>query len=185
MIDTICADKSDVPTFLIYKGSDVLQDCVDLVYDIEIALHCFENDLTNNSISIKWLKHFIKYAKPVENNGYQLLILDDHCSYITIFFKNFAVENHIILLCLPLHTIHKLQLLDVSQFRPFAKYYSQFVEDHVWYAFDIFKRKYISWILQARKKTNSESNILSAFRRTELILFNSDLILQSLKHLQK
>ena len=53
LIDTICADRSDVPTFLIYKGSDVLQDCVDLVYDIEIALHCSENDWTNNSISIK------------------------------------------------------------------------------------------------------------------------------------
>ena len=70
LINTICADRSDIPMFLIYKGSDILQNCVNLVYETKTVLHYSENGWTDNSIGMKWLKHFIKYAKPVEDNGY-------------------------------------------------------------------------------------------------------------------
>ena len=134
---------------------------------------------------MKWLKHFIKYAKSVEDNGYRLFILDGYCSHATMSFKNLAVDNRIILLYLPPHTTHKLQPLDVGQFEPLAQYYGQFVEDHIWYGFDVSKREYTSWILQVCKKANSESNILLAFRRTGLVPFDLDLVLQDLKHPKK
>ena len=113
------------------------------------------------------------------------MILDGHSSHATLVFKNLANDNHIILLYLPPHTIHKLQPLDVGMFGPLAQYYSQFVENHICHSFDVSKQEYTEWILEARKKANSESNILSAFKKTGLILFNPDLVLQRLKYPEK
>lgn len=59
------------------------------------------------------------------------------------------------------------------------------MKDHVWYGFDVSKKEYTSWILQTCKKANSEINILLAFRKTGLVLFDPDLVLQSLKHPKK
>ena len=43
LADTICASGENIPPFLIYKGVKILQDCCDLVEDIEISLYCSDN----------------------------------------------------------------------------------------------------------------------------------------------
>ena len=182
LVETVRANRSDIPAFLIYKGLEILQDCIDVVYNTETVLWSSENGWTNNSIEVEWLQHFINHAEPVESNSYRLLILDGHSSHATLVFRNLADDNHIILLYLPPHTTHKLQPLDVGQFGPLAQYYGQFVEDHVRHGFDVSKREYTEWILQARQKANSESNILSAFKKTGLVPFDPDLVLRELKY---
>lgn len=100
-------------------------------------------------------------------------------------FQIVANDNRIILLYLPPHTTHKFQPLDVGQFGPLAQYYGQFFEDHVKFGFDVSKREYTDWILQARRKENSESDILSSFRKTGLVPFDPDVVLKGLKHPKK
>lgn len=48
-----------------------------------------------------------------------LLVLDGHGSHITINVIEFAKSNGIHLLCLPSHTSHILQPLDVGVFKSF------------------------------------------------------------------
>lgn len=71
-----------------------------------------------------------------------MLIVDGHCSHAILCFKNLADDSRIILLFLPLHTTHMLQLLDVEIFRPLAQYYGQLVKDHVRHGFDVSKWEY-------------------------------------------
>ena len=48
--------------------------------------------------------------------AYRLLILDGHGSHTTPKFNQYCIENKIISLCMPAHTSHLLQPLDVSCF---------------------------------------------------------------------
>lgn len=53
-------------------------------------------------------------------SAYRILILDGYASHITTAAISFAIANKIILLCLPPHTTHILQPLDVAIFAPLA-----------------------------------------------------------------
>ena len=50
-----------------------------------------------------------------------LLVLDGHSTHYQPALIKYAKENQVILLCLPPHTTHESQPLDVSVFKPLKK----------------------------------------------------------------
>lgn len=58
-----------------------------------------------------------------------LLILDGHHSHKTVEAVDFCLKHGIVLLCLPPHTTHKLQPLDVCFFKSFNCHYDRAVEN--------------------------------------------------------
>jgi len=74
------------------------------------------NRWSNNNMAIEYLNHFYKYARPIEI--YRLLLLNSYSSYTTFRFKALANNYKIILLYLPTHTTHRLQLLNIGIFSP-------------------------------------------------------------------
>ena len=54
-----------------------------------------------------------------------LLVLDVHGSHITIGVIEYACSNNIHMLCLPSHTSHILQPLDVGVFKSFKSFFSK------------------------------------------------------------
>ena len=52
-----------------------------------------------------------------------LLVLDGHASHVTVDVVELARRNDIHMLCLPAHTTHMLQPLDVGVFKPLKTYY--------------------------------------------------------------
>lgn len=76
-----------------------------------------------------WFDHFLNHAKPT-NEDPALLILDGHGSHT----KNLDVidkarRNNVVLLCLPPHTSHKLQPLDVGVMYPLSRYLDRALEN--------------------------------------------------------
>lgn len=65
------------------------------------------------------IKHGLMNPEP------SLLILDGHSSHTCPGFLIYAVEQNIIVLCLPSHTSHTVQPLDVNLFKILQRYYSQ------------------------------------------------------------
>ena len=61
----------------------------------------------------------------------RLLIVDGHNSHFSIDFLHFCETNQIELFCLPPHTTHILQPLDVGLFAPLQSYYGRRVEQHL------------------------------------------------------
>ena len=62
---------------------------------------------------VEWLQHFIKYTKPIPTNRI-LLILDGHSTHVkNIQAIDLATSSNIDMLCLPPHTSHRMQPLDV------------------------------------------------------------------------
>ena len=77
---------------------------------------------SDNSSYLEWFKFFLRSippAKPV------LLIQDGHTSHISIEFMELTCANDACVLCLPAHTTHLLQPLDVGAFKSLKAYFSK------------------------------------------------------------
>ncbi len=74
-----------------------------------------ESGWVDSELFLAWMKKvFLVYAvsqRPV------LLLVDGHASHVNLELIDIARDNNIILLCLPPHTTHLLQPLDVSVFK--------------------------------------------------------------------
>jgi hypothetical protein len=94
----------------------VFFDLMEIMVKLEITLAVTYNGWSNDNIAIEYLNHFHKHARPI--GVYRLLLLNGHGNYVTFRFKALANDYKIILLYLPAHTTHRLQLLDVGIFSP-------------------------------------------------------------------
>jgi hypothetical protein len=88
-----------------------------------------ENGWTNNILGLEWLKHFDKHKKARQMGSCRLPILDGHKSHLNQEFKGCCLEHEILTLCMPLHSSHIPQPLDVVCFSPLKPKYSQRVRD--------------------------------------------------------
>lgn len=73
---------------------------------------------TDDFLCTKWFKKsFIPHAASHRvSDALILLIIDGHGSHVTGKMRHLATADNTLLFCLPLHTIHKLQSLDVGIF---------------------------------------------------------------------
>ena len=118
------------------------------------------NGWTNDQIGLKWLQNiFIPATNGGRTTGkYRLLVLDGHGSHLTPQFDQICSENDIIPICMPPHSSHLLQPLDVGCFSPLKRAYGCLVENKAWLGsdhidkfdfFEAYPQAYIE-IFQAR-----------------------------------
>ncbi|KAK9701606.1 DDE superfamily endonuclease [Popillia japonica] len=89
---------------------------------------CHSTGWIQSYLFTEWFDHFLHYAKPREDDP-AVLILDGHFSHtrnLDVIKK--ARENNIAIVCLPPHSTHKLQPLDLTFMAPFKTYYCQQIE---------------------------------------------------------
>src|ERR1700722_15800516 len=75
-----------------------------------------KNGWTINEIGLTWLNLFYKHIKDYTVGTYRLLVLNGHNSYINPKFDWFCLDYKIIIICMLVHSLHLLQLLDVGCF---------------------------------------------------------------------
>ncbi|XP_047134205.1 uncharacterized protein LOC105850413 isoform X1 [Hydra vulgaris] len=78
---------------------------------------------SNESIFVKFLQHFIKYAKPTIEQPV-ILIMDNHESHISVPAIQKAKDNGVKLITLHPHTSNHMQPLDKTVFGPFKTYFN-------------------------------------------------------------
>ena len=81
-----------------------------------------ESGWMNQEVYMEWFQWFITVIPPARP---VLLIEDDHASHISIELIELARANEIYMLCLPAHTTHVLQPLDVGVFKSFKTFFSK------------------------------------------------------------
>lgn len=78
--------------------------------------NCSQSGWMEAPTFIEWFRNvFIESTKHLE--GDKLLIIDGHSSHVTLDSIDLARQNNIHILCLPAHTTHVLQPLDVGVFK--------------------------------------------------------------------
>ncbi|KAH8927024.1 DDE-domain-containing protein, partial [Atractiella rhizophila] len=98
-----------------------------------------------------------------------LLIVDGHGSYSSALIIRYVWEhlhNTVHIICLPPHTTHKLQPLDVGVFGPIGKAWSQVTDDMLEEGRDISKKNLISRYLKCRADGLKPSTIVNRWRAT-------------------
>jgi DDE superfamily endonuclease len=87
------------------------------------------NGWTTNEVGLDWIKHFDYHTARRTKGIYRLLILDGHESHHSTEFELYCKSHNIITLCMPPHSSHLLQPLDVGCFGPLKVAYGRQIED--------------------------------------------------------
>jgi hypothetical protein len=139
------------------------------------------NGWTTNEIGFEWIQHFNKHTKHLTKGKYRLLIIDEHKSHISAQFQQYYKEHKIIALCIPPHSSHLLQPLNVSCFSPIKTAYSFQIKKLMRLQINhITKLEFLPAFRQAFKATFTKRNITARFRAAGLVPYSPENVLSNL-----
>ncbi|KAH7471795.1 hypothetical protein FOMA001_g13366 [Fusarium oxysporum f. sp. matthiolae] len=182
VIQAINAEGQAIPPFIIGAGQYHLANWYresSLPGDWAIATS--PNGWTDNEIGLEWLKHFDLCTTKQSKNRYRLLILDGHESHHSVDFERYCKANKIITLCMPPHSSHLLQPLDVGCFGLLKKAYGREIEHLIRCSVThISKTEFFPAFYTAYQATMTEKNIKAAFRGAGLAPLDPESVISKL-----
>jgi hypothetical protein len=171
-----------IPPFIIlaaqYHLANWYTEC-NLPADWRIATT--ENGWTTNAVGLDWIKHFDYYTAPRTKGTYRLLILDGHESHHSTEFELYCRQNHIITLCMPPHSSHYLQPLDVGCFGPLKQAYGRQIEELIrMHINHVSNLEFLCAFREAFFASMTEKNIQGGFAGAGLIPYDPERVLSKL-----
>ena len=141
-----------------------------------------ETGYSNDALKMARLVHFEKYSAKRQTGTYRLLLLDGFGSHCTKQFIDYCDNHKIVVFCLPLHSSHHLQPLDVVVFQPYKHYHAEAVEAATRMGCSDFNKiEFLDQIDSIRQQTFKPSTIQSAFRATGLIPYDPSIVISKLR----
>jgi hypothetical protein len=179
-IECINASGWCLPPFVILSGKVHQASWYkDLPLDCAVAVS--DNGWTTDELGLEWVKHFNRHTETCTVGAWRLLILDGHRSHATPDFDQFCTDNKIITLCMPAHTSHLLQPLDVGCFSPLKTLYGHEVAELARQSVYHVDKLDFLWIYKKiRPQALSEFNVKAGFQGSGLIPFSPERVLSSL-----
>src|SRR2546423_14231217 len=185
VIQGVNAEGWAIPPFIIFKGQCHLDawylNAADAGIPRNWVIGMSENGWTTNELGFEWIQHFEKHTKDRTSGAWRLLILDGHDSHMSAEFDAFCQEHKIITLCMPAHSSHLLQPLDVGCFSPLKNAYGQQIEELMRsYINHISKDEFLPAFKAAFDATFTKENIAGGFRGAGLVPHNPDTVISRL-----
>jgi len=110
-----------------------------------------------------------------------MIVLDGHESHLSAKFEKYCQENNIITLCLPAHSSHITQPLDIGCFsilkRAYGRELETFIRGHIDH---ITKPEFFIAFKAAHLYTMTLENVKAAFRGAGLVPYNPMVVLSKL-----
>ena len=102
-----------------------------------------------------------------------MLVINSHKSHNSLNFQQYCKDNKIITVCMPPHSSHLLQPLDVGCFSPLKKAYRRQAKNLIRNRIThITKTKFLPCFIAAFKALFTLSNIQGGFRGAGLVPFD-------------
>ena len=183
IIECVGLTGKSLPPWVIFKAKRQKQAWHDAVKPHVANICISDNGWTDNELGLRWLKEcFEPHTKQLMRGNFRMLIMDGHASHISAEAVEFCISNNILLACLPAHTTHLLQPLDVGIFSPLAKAYSDGIIDfsQLGGVYAIDKVDFLKVLMPAREKAITSSNIQKAFAASGLHPFQPQVVLEKL-----
>ena len=194
-IECINATGWVLPPCIIFKGKVHIEGWYqDAALPKDWRIEVSPNGWTSDQIGLKWLQNIFI---PATNGGrttekYRLLVLDGHGSHLTPQFDQICSENNIIPICMPPHSSHLLQPLDVGCFSPLKRAYGHLVENKARHLVEnkarlgsnhIDKFDFLEAYPQAHIEAFKHETIKNSFAASGLVPFRPERVLEKL-HIQ-
>jgi hypothetical protein len=176
------AQGRSIPPFIIFKGAQQYDTWHAAIADRPgWVLSVSEKGWTSHDHGLLWLKHFDSCTKDVKVGSRRLLIMDGHSSHDTIEFRDYCSDHNIITVCMPPHSSHLLQPLDVGCFGPLKRAYSTELEALVRCRINhITKEDFLPAFKAAYDKAVVKENIVGSFRGAGLVPHDESAVLSKL-----
>src|SRR5450432_3193535 len=160
-IDCISTAGWSLPPVIIFEGKKHISTWYTETLPLDWTIGVSENGWTDDKLGLIWLQSiFEKHTAHRTKGIHRLLILDGHGSHGTPAFDLFAKEHNIITLCMPSHSLHLLQPLDVSCFAVLKRVYGQQVQSLMRNGVNhIDKQDFLQAYYKARNETMTFANI--------------------------
>ena len=140
-----------------------------------------KNEWTDNETGLEWLKHFDRHTRGRKKGVWRMLVLDGHESHVNAEFQEYCKENNIITLCLPPHSSHLTQPLDIGLFAVLKVIYgaeiSNLIKMHITH---ITKDDFFPAFKAAFLKAFTPENVAGGFRGSGLQPFDPEKVLSKL-----
>ena len=171
-----------IPPFIIFKGAQQYDTWHAAITDRPgWVLSVSEKGWTSHDHGLLWLKHFDSCIKDLKVGSRRLLIMDGHSSHDTVEFRDYCNDHNIITLCMPPHSSHLLQPLDVGCFSPLKRAYSTEIEALIRYQVNhITKEDFLPAFKAAYDKAITKENIFGSFRGAGLVPHDESAVLSKL-----
>ena len=181
-IECVSSDGFILPSFLIIQGKNHLASWyVGTDLPSSWVVKTSPNGWTDNDTAIDWIQHFDKHTEIRRKGIYRMIVLDGHKSHLSAQFEEFCKEKNIITLCLPAHSSHLTQPLDIGCFsilkRSYGKQLEAFIKTHVNH---IAKPEFFIAFKAAHLATMTTENIKAGFRGAGLLPYDPQAVLSKL-----
>jgi hypothetical protein len=138
------------------------------------------NGWTDDFLCLEWFKKsFIPQAKAHADPNFPIiLILDGHGSHVAVKMIETAIDYNIHLFCLPPHTTHRLQPLDVGVFGPLQRAWVErcgMVAEET--GMGITKASFVKEYMSVQSTVFTENVIQQAWHKTGIYPFNPDIFM--------
>ena len=160
-----------IPPFMVYPRKRPVPEKLREGAYPNTVFHVSDNGWITKHLFFEWFKLFTQMIPPSRP---VLLVLDGHGSHITIDVIEHARANEIHMLCLPSHTSHILQPLDVGVFKSFKSFFSKVFRQHMAKnpGCVITEDILASVVGDAFVQSHTPLNILGGFKKAGIYPFN-------------
>jgi hypothetical protein len=183
LVEAVSGDGFTLPPMVIINATTHREHWFPSSLDDHYLMGVSDSGYSNDELGLKWIHHFDRFTIKRMRGQYRLILFDGHESHTTFEFITFCNEKKIIPFCLPPHTTHFLQPLDVAIFQPYKHWHTQEVDEAARTGCTEFTRvEFLDSLKQVRQKTFKQNTILRGWRVTGLIPYNPDAILAQLQY---
>ena len=181
VIQGISAGGWTLPPYVIFAAKYYQQAWYEGSLPGDWTIAVSDNGWTTNQHGLAWIKLFDRQTSSKTAGAYRLLIIDGHASHLSPEFESFCMQHKIIIVCMPSHSSHLLQPLDVGCFGPLKHAYGDAVMKLARRAVShVSKVDFLRAFQSAYTKAFSLDNIRASFKGTGLVPFNPDAVLEKL-----
>jgi DDE superfamily endonuclease len=182
-VETISADGYDIPPMIIIAAKLHMESWYKNELPDDVLLAVSETGYSNDELSLQWIQHFNKFTTPRAAAGaYRLLIFDGYGGHCTFQFIQYCDQHRIIPFCLPPHTSHLLQPLDVVVFQPYKHHHAKAVNYAIRTGCTDFNRlEFLAALPAIRKETFKPATIISAFKKTGLVPWDPKIVMDKVR----
>lgn len=178
-----CASSTGyaLPAFFILAAKIHLAQWYTVGLPLDARIELSDSGWINSEVALAWLEHFDEHTRARRKGSHRLLIMDGHGTHVSEEFLAKCKVLNIVPVCMPAHSSHLLQPMDVSVFGPLKRAYSKKIEALTRLGItNVDKVDFLEAAKEAIPEAVTPENVRSGFSAAGLVPLDPQRVLEKL-----